>query len=757
MKKTISMILALIIATSCIYVHAGIQTITKEYVYILGCMLHSGFDPCINIWLLHADGETEDVITDSKLFFNGESISAHDALEILHHTPSRFASISRNADGKLVSINISDAEPTVYTDITYGCFSGVTAAPGIQVMVYRPHKDRRPFKPHLAESFLYDIEVYRYGILVTNITDVSSNPIISLDVVAENNFGENSINVYADFTSPPEGDITYTLSDETGVIDAIITADTEVDFTNLPNADKTYLITASAPNSSTVGAYVKTQAVTAEYAYVAGSLSYSGFEANIEMLALYPDGSTQTFLFSNFVTIADEGSTRSMRGYDFSDEYSPGGPSALRRTFIRFAYTAEGKISAIALSGASPEKHYGVTLDEIQEAVPAVNILPVYSEIYSDRNYQEYIPPFPLSAGYLYDITVYDFAIVVNEVSHPDFGAIITGVMPYSYLFEEGGVIYRGIGAEEVEFSGDIEGDITFELYADPNGEPIETVIQPTPSVEFETALPNESATYYIKCRAENSDSRTVEITVEKAETQNAIFLGSMLYSGFSQAFEAWLFDKNDGKFTLLMQYRVKVNGTVIDYTNNWQISNELRNKPITYVVDEGVIKLIFFDESPAEPYDGITHAQLTALAGDLPIYFFPDIDEPGAYPIPLSPDALDDKCTYDVLADSRGVIITKLITNTAWSFFDSKIEDGVLTFTVNRSDTEAEESTLLIAVAYYDAYNQLIDMKYVQLQDGVTAEEYRCLIDNDATHSIKIIALDKASLSPVATKVDFN
>jgi len=349
--------------------------------------------------------------------------------------------------------------------------------------------------PYRSEGYTYEAQIYPEGVLITDMScDNADAAILACDIDVFANFTHTAIEVMPTLSGNYD-EITATLTGNG--INQTQSGTDYIYFEGLPNQDATYSLTLQTCAQNQRSFTVETHPADIKTAYINQCEEDGGFTSNVN-IEVFMDGKQTLLTTTNQTRI---------NGVRYRNQNDLLANIPLGRT-VQLLCDEEGIVTHLRFSGEPTEytaqgysSQHGFSNDNIAKNLPVIALknMDMPSDTYTFEPY--------LADGFLYDLIVYDEAIIVTDISHSSFSSIIEEISAYATI----SFSTRSIVVDPV-FSGDHPGMVTARLY---NGQALldEISIFGEDTIQFFN-LPNTAATYTVQVGAENSNTRTINVSI---------------------------------------------------------------------------------------------------------------------------------------------------------------------------------------------------------------------------------------------------
>lgn len=527
------------------------------------------------------------------------------------------------SDGDYVkSIEYADGA-SVYTDVTYDTvkktFEGLDADTA-QLPVYYTYNGSI-VKPYLDGNHRYNIEVYAYAINITDITAVDMPCTVKYTDIGDGVSSDflRYISVMCETTSDNPIIRAKLYSGGNDLVSTAVGEYGEVTFESLPNENCDYKIRLWVENEEgTCQSYVyeydcSTSKLSVLYGYVLESgINTSGFSNCLQLKICGTDGVSAVYDCAKLVYI---NGTR-YRNYDEALTAVP------LESYAKFALY-DDQIQVISCTTeyeTFADVKYNADRNFFEIDGKDVSSLPVYS-----ISGEDFTVPY-LDGNHLYDLNVYEHAVVITDMKADNMPFTVTNIEIGSAISEK--FMHTIYVYGEIISDESTEGvKIKYQLYDKNMALLSEKEMEYSPEVDggFRD-LPNITASYTVKFRLENALGEAVSYTYEKKYTieKEEILYGKILDSGLSQigfSGDVAMLKIADFQGT---EYIYSLSESTAINSVTYNDANEMLNvikigSYAAFSASDDIISVINFDDTP-EVYENVTYNTSGEVFESLPL-----------------------------------------------------------------------------------------------------------------------------------------
>ena len=619
----------------------------------------SGFEQNLMIQISDETGEIKTYNCASRVRVNGRNYKyAEDVAGLIPN--NSFAKIAVEDD--VVTIINFGTEFKCYEDVKYNkkknAFNVLNVNNSGLPVYYMYNGNIVP--SHLDENHLYDISVYEYGVLITDMkskNDESVLKLIELGSVINSDFLQN-ITVYCETDSNDDlilkGEIYDNKSNMLGRSQIRCNGDAEFGFNGLDNNENEYTLKLwledheGNKKSSTYIKQYYTKKVEVKSGYILESaISSSAFEQNVLIKCADENGIINTYTMAERVRI----NGRMYKDiYDISD-------CIYTDVFSKMAIV-DGFVTTLNF-GTDCDNFYDVTYnpsDKKFETSDGIEyLLPVYY-MYNDN-----FAPSHLDENHIYDISVYEYGILVTDMKSKNDKNVLKLIELDSLVnadFLQNITVYcESDSQDDCILKGEIYDD-KLNLVANS-----QTRFNGDAELTF-YGLENSQNEYTIKLWLEDDNSKKSSTYIKQYTTQKievkSEYITDVAIS--SSAFEENVMFKSVDQNGIINTYtcaeRVRINGRL--YRNNDDIINNIRSDVfLKFAIENGYITVISYNEN-AVSYENAQYnvsqncfEDLSESQNSLPVYY--------QYDEYFAPAYLDENHLYDIKVFESGILITDI------------------------------------------------------------------------------------------------
>ena len=400
--------------TRTIAIHTSQTTTQSAYLKDIGTTFDFGKSR-LELQVYLPDGTQQVFKCADSIYVDGQWYDDTDELIPLLMDKTIFAFV-QNAENKIVCLRFPSEQPAIYTTQSYNPLTEKFNNPQISQLPifyrYTTKNGNNLFaEPTLSENYVYNLEVYPYGIVITKLKSTTSNVTIEwIDYSIRNDFDSIQLQIQVFYDEAVQGDTKCELYDSNQTLVAENASPTDiVILNNLTNTDASYTLTICQIGQSDSRAIsVETKKCMTETAYLDAVGSTSSFGKDIVQLRLCSADST-----CNLLVLDDYIYLNGIWTNDYSS-FLQQPPIGQLIQYLRndsgeiVALRFDSQVQTYTFQSYNAETKY-FTNPDLMASLP---ILKKYTEL-DDIPYFE--TPM-LKEGQLYNLTVNSCGIIVTEI-----------------------------------------------------------------------------------------------------------------------------------------------------------------------------------------------------------------------------------------------------------------------------------------------------------------------------------------------------
>lgn len=594
--------------------------VTFQFGYLNQATSYGNFSNIINLDLYFLNGEHYYLTQNADtLRINGVVYqTAKEACQAL--TGAAAIQFATDENG-LFQIDFTPRQ-TSYQNVTYdeqrGCFSEPNISSELPVY-YIPEtgpSEQLVITPYLKSGYLYHLDVYGDGIVITQMQTESGQVFIEdISVSVLEQFEQKTIEV-TPLLSQPSSSFTVSVSSDSGfqAFQPAEGTDT-VSILYDKNQDDTLHITVTLENGNSRQKDVKIAHTPIHTAYV-GNIAESGdtFDFTTIAIQLYAaDGTMEIYQ-------ADENTVINQMQYETAEELTNALEDAV---IIEYISTQPGYLDNIRFTASLPVSYQDVSYDVSEQCFSNPAIPKGLSVFYpTSQDPLRFIEAY-LQAGYTYDLDVYSCGIVIRNIEYPGKSTIIKN--PFITVFNL--LESKSISVNPVFSAGDIP--YTAELLDEGN---IRDVKTGTGELVFE-GLPNQTHSYTVRLSSAESDTREFTVDTLKSTAETA-YLNRYSADGWN-SYVLELFDAETKELLTITR------DTIVNHQpySEWEytLEDDLRQVKFVQFIRgaDATIQTLQFNAQQPIIYEAVRYNSADAkfsheeIPAGLPVFHIYDAQEP--------------------------------------------------------------------------------------------------------------------------------
>ena len=658
-KRLFSLVLALTLFVSLfLNVKADVQFLYGNVVE--KAINSSGFSQEFMLKIADTNGDETVYNCASRVLVNGVSYRLDDSL--LNAIPDN-AFVKMAVEDNLVKVLNFDTETKTYNNVSYHpkrkTFD-VLNSKEANLPVYYTYNGN--FVPACAdENHLYDIEVNRYAVHITEMRSKTGKGIIGYirtSAEIDRNFNQyvclecetriSGDNILKGEIYDANSNLVFSSESECSDFG-------ELELHQLENADKTYTIKLWLEDrdknvlSNVYELEYNTKKIDVKYVYIEETNISDGINQLLMIKTVDPDGTQKVYNCESYALI---------NGRRYRDVYDQ--TSAVNTGVFAKIAVSDGVVKALEF-GTDFTPYENVSYDANTKTFEGLNeetsTLPVYYTYFED-----FVPAY-LDANHNYNIEVYDYAVLVTDVGSKNYNSVVKKVVIGSDIdryfnqcidlecesFVDGADLIKAqLFDENSNLVGSVEDTLSEPMYLEFNG------------------LENADKTYTIKIWLESmddsnvaSDVYTFKHSTKKIDVKYAHLLKKAVSSGLDEVVMIKTVEPDGTSAIYNCEQNTIINGR--RYRNLDEQSNAVSENVFAKIaVDDGVVKVLNFTTEP-QIFENVSYNEnekcFEGISKDLPIYY--------SYNETFVPAYLDENHLYDIELHEYGTYITDMKSKT--------------------------------------------------------------------------------------------